>query len=74
MRALVCAACRCELERVGIAGGCADVICIAYRLTGNEQGPVAGARLAKLPQEPRRPERRAVTRRQAGSGRRSTIR
>ncbi len=60
MRALVCVACRCEVERVEIAGGQAVVICVECRLAGDEGHFAAGARLADMPQEPRRPERRAA--------------
>jgi hypothetical protein len=68
MRVLVCVACRCEVERIEIAGGVAVVLCVECRLTGDEAHFAHGARLADMPQEPRRPERRATPQRSARSG------
>ncbi len=66
MRLSVCVACHCHLERIEIAGGRTVVICVACRLTGDEQDYAMGARLAEMPQEPRRPDRRSVTPQRSG--------
>ena len=55
MRALVCVACRCELDRMEVGQGRAIVICLACEAIGHADEIALGARLIGIGDEaPRR--------------------